>query len=160
MSEIKGIDQIFPKKTDEGSGSFRLWAAAGVIALVAAGYAFVPSANGPTGPTGSGANVSATVSAPALPAAEAKPVVEVRKPAPPKPTAGVEDIKAARKQEAKRQQQEQKAEISQNVQAEAKATVKPGGRTCDCETAELTLPAQCPDLSCRQCKASCGIPGN
>lgn len=161
MSEIKGIDQIFPKKGDEGSGNFKLWAAAGVVALLAAGYALVPTGGSPAPPQNPvSANTSVATTA-ALP--EKKSIVETKKTNPAPVRAAVEDVKTERKQEAKRQQQQHKVEVSQaatpapEVKAAAKAL---GGRSCDCETAELNLPAQCPDASCRQCKASCGIPGN
>ena len=159
MSEIKGIDQIFPKKTDDGSasGSLKLWVVAGLVAVLAAGYAFVP-----TGSPSIDRKVVSPPIAATVPGKAPQPVVEniVRKsiPAP----VVVEDVKSARKQEAKRQQQQQqKIEVSQSIATEAKAATKAlGGRSCDCDTAELNLPAQCPDASCRQCKATCGIPGN
>jgi hypothetical protein len=161
MSEIKGIDQIFPKKTEESTGSWKLWSAAGVVALLAAGYAVFP---------GGGTSAPASVASPPVsqttPAASAAAIVTPQKkvqpaePVKPATVAPVEDVKTTRKQESRRLQQ-QKVEVSQSVTPEAKPAVKPvGGRGCDCDTAELNLPAQCPDASCRQCKATCGIPGN
>ena len=84
----------------------------------------------------------------------------VKKSAP--PPVVVDNVKTIRKHEAQRQQQQQqKTEVSQSIAPEVKAAGKAlGGRSCDCDTAELNLPAQCPDASCRQCKATCGIPGN
>jgi hypothetical protein len=159
MSEIKGIDQIFPKKTEEGASSFKLWAAAGVVALLAAGYALFPTGGNPPPASIASPPVGQTAAAsPAIPNAEKKvKPVEATKPV---PAPVIEDVKTARKQESRRQQQ-QKVEVSQSVTTEAKPAAKPlGGRGCDCDTAELNLPAQCPDASCRQCKATCGIPGN
>ena len=161
MSEIKGIDQIFPKKPEDTSaaGSLKLWVFAGLVAALAAGYAILPLGKPSVEPpVGSNPVVSAPVAAHTR---VSKPVVEtVVKKSTPAPVV-VEDVKTVRKQEAKRQQQQQKAEIAQSRAPEVTAASKVlGGRSCDCDTAELNLPAQCPDASCRQCKASCGIPGN
>ncbi|GEM_PF-3239987 len=172
-SEIKGIDQIFPQKTDHTSaaGNIKLWAVAGLVATLAAGYAFLPTrtpsvqhpaVNQPSvaQPVASRASVTAPVATPAE-ARIAKSTVEtvVKKLDPAQVV--VNDVKITRKHEAQRQQQQQRTEVSQSSAREVKAASKAlGGRSCDCDTAELNLPAQCPAASCRQCKATCGIPGN
>lgn len=169
MSEIKGIDQIFPKKADNASAAsnLKLWAVAGVVALLAAGYALVPA--GSASPTAAVSKSGKREPVVASPVSEAKPLVGNAVPksaatAPVPAPVVVEDIRTARQLEAKKQKQQQaKTEISQSrsaAAAEVKAPTKASSRSCDCETAELNLPAECPDASCRQCKATCGIPGN
>ena len=160
MSEIKGLDQIFPKKPQEesGKGSFKIWMAAGAIALLAAGYALVAP-----GSAKETTNPAATMAAPvvAIPQSAVqsapKPAVSVKQQEQSKKAqiaAITEDRKAAKKAE-------RRSEVVQTAAApEVKAAVKAMGRACNCETAELSLPAQCPDGACRQCKISCGIPGN
>jgi type IV secretory pathway VirB10-like protein len=170
-AEIKGIDQIFPKKPGETNtaGNLRLWIAAGVVAALAAGYALIPDSKPKTAISTTVPPVTqrsvGTLPPPAT-ASISRGEKEKAVPAPPR----VEEDKAAKRLEAKIQLQEQrkqqqKTEIAaQTAVPESKAATTTakiaGGRSCDCEVAELNLPAVCPDASCRQCKASCGIPGN
>lgn len=169
MSEIKGIDQIFPKKADQGGvgGNIRLWVVAAIVTTLVAGYAFYPTSKSTGEPTRSVLSLPGAMKLPAQGAAELSHGFEKKGSAQGRtfgavaqPVVAVDD-KAAKRLEAKIQlQQRKKSEVAQAV-PEGKATVKAlGGRSCDCETAELNLPALCPDASCRQCKASCGIPGN
>ncbi len=148
MSEFKGLDQIFPKKADDepSRGNFKFWLLAGIVAAFAAGYAFVPAATA-VNP----ALETSSIAAPQAPSEHASahessmlkaeappPAVDAEPPPPPAifPSA---------------------TKPAPEVRAAVKAI---RGNACDCETAELRLPSICPDASCRQCKASCGIPGN
>lgn len=153
MSEIKGIDQIFPKKSPaEGAKSnLKLWVVAGVVAAIAAGYAFVPTASStPTIQTlRPGAAALPSLPMPVQPTAVAKPSAEK------KPVVVEDGGRTSRKADIPKQ----RIEVAQSA-PEVKAAVKSPGRSCDCESAELSLPSVCPDASCHQCKASCGIPGN
>ena len=125
-----------------------------MVAALAAGFAIFPSGGGQPPASANAVPTPVKIEAPlpvVPPPVAAKASVQPKEPQPFAP------VKQPRRAAEPRVDL---AAATTPAPVELKAAKPAKNHGCECESAELNLPAICPDGACRQCKITCGIPGN